>query len=40
MVKQLVDSKYTSLVTDFSIAAADNGGDANAAVTIVYYENA
>ena len=40
VVKQLVDSTYTSLVTDFSIAAADNGGDANAAVTIVYYENA
>lgn len=40
VVKQLVNSKYTSMVTDFSIMAADNGGDANAAVTIVYYENA
>lgn len=40
VVEQLVDSKYTSLVTDFSITAASDGGEATAAVTIVYYENA
>lgn len=40
VVKDLVNSKYSSLVTDFSISAGGDGSDASASVNIVYYENA
>lgn len=40
VVKSLVNNKYTSLVTDFSISAGDSGSEASASVNIVYYENA
>lgn len=45
LIAKLVDSKYSSLVTDFSISAGDAGsgsvagsGAASGAVNIVYYE--
>ena len=41
LVEQLVNSKYSSLITDFSLSAGDAAGTsapANGAVNIVYYE--
>ena len=41
LIAKLVDGKYSSLVTDFSISAGDastGGGAASGAVNIVYYE--
>lgn len=39
VIEELVNNKYTSLVTDFSITAQDDSGKASATATIVYFES-
>ena len=39
VIDELVNNKYTSLVTDFSITAQGDDGTAQASATIVYFES-